>query len=455
MKSIRKIFLDLHLWLSVPFGIVIALVCFTGAMLVFEDELTRAARPQLYTVEPQGRPLDVGVLADKVAATLPEGTEVSNVIVTDDPREAWRVSLSRPKRAAVMVNQYTGEVLGRSERLPFFTTVFRLHRWLMDSRDDDGGIFWGKIIVGVSTLAFVIVLVTGIVVWWPRTVKALRTSLKLTVRHGWFRLWHGLHVAGGVYAFVFLLAMAVTGLTWSFPWWRTGFYALFGVSMEQQAQGNHGTSQGNHATAQASGEASQGNRERTQARDEASQGNHERTQSRNEAPQGNRERTQARGEASQGNRERTQSRDGATQGNHEAVQARTGATQVIRQDAKADAGHDVWQRALDEVVAMQKDTPAKVTVSDGKVMVACGGLGNARGADTYAFDRTTGEVTDVQLYADQSDASRMRGWIWSVHTGAWGGWAGRILAFLAALLGASLPLTGYYLWIRRLLRRRK
>ncbi len=46
----------------------------------------------------------------------------------------------------------------------------------------------------------------------------------------------------------------------------------------------------------------------------------------------------------------------------------------------------------------------------------------------------------------------MRGIIYSVHTGNWGGIITRILAFLAAMTGASLPVTGYYLWLRRILR---
>lgn len=37
-----------------------------------------------------------------------------------------------------------------------------------------------------------------------------------------------------------------------------------------------------------------------------------------------------------------------------------------------------------------------------------------------------------------------------VHVGSWGGIITRIINFLAALLGATLPITGYYLWIKRL-----
>ena len=57
MKFIRKI----HLWLSVPFGIIITLTCFSGAMLVFEPEITRALQNEIYYVassEGEPRPIE-------------------------------------------------------------------------------------------------------------------------------------------------------------------------------------------------------------------------------------------------------------------------------------------------------------------------------------------------------------------------------------------------------------
>lgn len=98
-------------------------------------------------------------------------------------------------------------------------------------------------IVGTSTLMFVFVLISGVVVWWPRTRKALKNSLKIVANKGWRRFWYDLHVAGGMYALVFLLAMALTGLTWSFQWYRTGFYKTFGV--EVQPSMGHGNAAAN------------------------------------------------------------------------------------------------------------------------------------------------------------------------------------------------------------------
>lgn len=174
----RKLFRQLHLWLSVPFGVVVTLVCFSGAMLVFEDEVVRLSHRELFHTEPVGRPVvTLDEVARRVAATLPEGTRVTGVTVEADPGRTWRVNLSRPKHAWAAVNPYTGEVVGRYERPPFFTAMFRLHRWLLDSRPSGDGVFWGKQLVGVSTLLFVVALLTGVPLWWPRTRRALRRGL--------------------------------------------------------------------------------------------------------------------------------------------------------------------------------------------------------------------------------------------------------------------------------------
>ena len=227
----KKIFRKLHLWLSVPFGILIALICFSGAMLVFEDEVTQWVKPHLYRVsEPSGTRISTEEAAALVAATLPEGVEVRGVKAFPAADRTYQVSLTKPKRAAV---------LGRYERLPFFQTMFRLHRWLLGSRPADGGIYWGKLLVGVSTLLFVFVLLSGVVIWWPRTWRGLRNSLKIVTRRGWPRFWYGFHVAGGMYVLFLLLLMALTGLTWSFGWYREWVYGLLGADARPLVKALH------------------------------------------------------------------------------------------------------------------------------------------------------------------------------------------------------------------------
>lgn len=55
-------------------------------------------------------------------------------------------------------------------------------------------------------------LISGLVIWWPRNRKVLKNHLVIKVRKGWRRFWHDLHVAGGIYTQLLLLALALTGL---------------------------------------------------------------------------------------------------------------------------------------------------------------------------------------------------------------------------------------------------
>lgn len=401
----KKIFRKIHLWLSVPFGLIITLVCFSGAMLVFENEANEWFRRDLYYVETlKESPLPMDKLLEKVATTLPDSVAVTGVSISSDPGRAYQVSLSKPRRASLYVDQYTGEVKGKSERSGFFMFMFRMHRWLLDSMNPGNeGIFWGKMIVGVSTLLLVFVLISGIVIWWPRTRKALKNSLKITATKGWRRFWYDLHVAGGMYALIFLLAMALTGLTWSFPWYRTAFYKVFGVEVQQRA--------------------AQGHEQKSDA------------QKRNTKLAAHREKKREGNEVRKGERSRR------PENNHSDMYSVT-------------SPFVYWQEIYDKL-GRQNPEYKQISISSGTASVSFNRFGNQRASDRYSFNTDNGEFTETSLYQHQDKSGKIRGWIYSVHVGNWGGMFTRILTFIAALLGAALPLTGYYLWIKRLIKVRK
>lgn len=401
----KKIFRKIHLWLSVPFGLIITLVCFSGAMLVFENEVNEWFRRDLYYVETvKESPLPMDKLLEKVATTLPDSVSVTGVSISSDPGRAYQVSLSKPRRASLYVDQYTGEVKGKSERSGFFMFMFRMHRWLLDSMNPGNeGIFWGKMIVGVSTLLLVFVLISGIVIWWPRTRKALKNSLKITATKGWRRFWYDLHVAGGMYALIFLLAMALTGLTWSFPWYRTAFYKVFGVEVQQRA--------------------TQGHEQKSDA------------QKRDTKLATHREKKREGNEIRKGERSRR------PENNHSDMYSVT-------------SPFVYWQEIYDKL-RRQNPEYKQISISSGTASVSFNRFGNQRASDRYSFNTDNGEFTETSLYQHQDKSGKIRGWIYSVHVGNWGGMFTRILTFIAALLGAVLPLTGYYLWIKRLIKVRK
>lgn len=360
-KLNRKI----HLWLALPFGIIIMLISFSGAMLAFEKEIKLLTMRHLYYVaQPHGEALPMDMLMETVAATLPDSVSITGVTVYADPERTYQVNLSKPHKAAVYVNQYTGEVAGRYERPAFFSFMFNLHRWLLDSyKPGSESTMWGRVIVGISTIAFALLIITGIIYWWPMARKHFWRSLRISAKPTRSMLWRTLHHAGGVYVGLLILVMALTGLTWSFGWYRTGFMALFGAS-QPAAEGGRG------------------------------------------------------GRSGHGHGER-----------HHSQFAR-------------------WQEVYDQLRAARPDAP-QITVGDGTASVNLSDYGNARAADKYEYSRRSGEVTLAQTYADSPRSSKMQGWIYAVHTGAFGGLLTKLLWFAAALFGSTLPVTGYYIWWKK------
>ena len=393
-----KIFRKIHLWLSVPFGIIITLICFSGAMLIFEPEITRSVKSDVYYVSSsEGEPLPLGELMETIKASLPDSVSITGVTVFSDKDRTYQVNLSKPRRASLFIDQYSGQITGKYERIGFFSTMFKLHRWLLDGANPHGdGLKVGKLLVGISTLIFVIALITGVVIWWPRARKNFRRSMTISFKDGWHGLWKSLHVAGGMYALVFVLAMSLTGLTWSFNWYRTAFYAVCGV---EHTPRNFAASTNEKSSERVNGSEGRGNHR------------------------------------------------GGRQGEHGERRREHGEGRGEGRRHHSEFGR--WQQVYDELKAQNPDAP-QITIGAETASVALGVTGNGRAADKYEFNRRSGEITPVTKYADSVPADKLRGWIYSIHTGSWGGILTRILWLLGALLGASLPLTGYYIWIKHL-----
>ncbi|MCD8270799.1 MAG: PepSY domain-containing protein [Parabacteroides sp.] len=378
----KKFCAKVHLWLSIPFGIIIAIVCLTGAILVFETEIKELCHPSHYFVkEVKGEPLPPAALIKAARQQLPDSIRINGIRIPSDPKRTWQLVLPG-KGATVFIDPYTAEITGMSDGKGFFMQVMRLHRWLLDSYKRDGSFSLGKNVVGYATLALVFILISGLVIWYPRNRKVLKNRLKINTKSGWRRFFYDLHVSGGFYAMLLLLVMALTGLTWSFGWYRNTFYAVFGVETAQM-QG--------HAPAATTKPVAKG-----------------------EAPhrEGNRER----------NKKRTDYRQ--------------------------------WAEVL-STLQSQYPTYNSITIQDGSATVSTANYGNTRGSDRYTFDPATGEITETQLYKDLPKSGKIRGWIYSVHAGTWGGITTKILSCLACFLGTVFVITGYYFWLKKKFRRKK
>ncbi|MES2882099.1 MAG: PepSY-associated TM helix domain-containing protein, partial [Bacteroidota bacterium] len=248
----KVFFRRIHLYLGLAAGLVILTCCLTGAILVFEKDLQMAMNKKRYYVEAGKTKLSVDELAKKVKDSFPtakingvklyeDAKRSAEINVSIAPKKEFKTEAQKPTKESsttkvgkkdaapqrqpgftIFINPYTGEILQKySYRETWFYTAFALHRWLLGS---DSSI--GKTITGVSTLFFVFILITGIVLWWPKTKKVMKQRLKIKWTAGWKRINHDLHLVFGFYSAIFLFIFAFTALAWSFEWFNNGIYKV-------------------------------------------------------------------------------------------------------------------------------------------------------------------------------------------------------------------------------------
>ena len=234
-KDMRHLSHKLHLYLSIPFGLLLVVICATGAMLAIQDDIIKALNLDYYYVEKRGdKPHRVDELVGKVIRTLPDSIKVTGVEISSDPDRTYGVKLSDADRSTVFVDQYTTDILGTQGESKFFATVKRLHRTLLDSRPPAGTLLHGKYIVGFAAIALVIIVITGLSLWMPKGRHPAANRFVPVTKAGVWRLNYSLHSVAGMYASLFLLVMSLTGLTWSFEWYRIAFYNIFGAEAPVQ-----------------------------------------------------------------------------------------------------------------------------------------------------------------------------------------------------------------------------
>ncbi len=242
-KRIRKFLNDVHLWMGLASGLVVFVVCLTGTIYTFHEEIDEFLNSEKYHVQAAADPMEVEQLAEILGRQV-EG-DVASVSIPVSPGDAYRFSVRKEgerRGTNYLVNQYTGEILGdtNSSTSEFFMTMFRLHRWLLLDTNI------GRPIVGWSTFIFVFMVITGLIIWIPQKAKNWKQGLKIKWSGNWKRLNHDLHNTFGFYAAILLLIMGLTGLQWSFDWYRTGLRSVLGV--EDQRGGRPGPDQGEAET---------------------------------------------------------------------------------------------------------------------------------------------------------------------------------------------------------------
>lgn len=221
-KGLKKTIGQLHLWLGLGSGLIVFIAALTGSILVFEKEIDQFVNPQYYQVTAIGKtkkPIDycTDVLQKQYAIK-----KITRISTFNDPSRTIQILAkdSDKKAQFFSIDPYTGKVLATTpQENRFFVFVLSLHRQLLLGDT-------GQIIMGTSCLIFLFMLISGIVLWWPKKMKHLKQRLTVKWSASFKRVNWDFHSTFGFYSFLILLIISITGLSFAFDWFQNGIYFL-------------------------------------------------------------------------------------------------------------------------------------------------------------------------------------------------------------------------------------
>lgn len=226
-KNLRKIILDLHKILGLITGGVVFIISVTGCLWVFQEEIESLYSDYKY-VTPEDKPIinasKVKTIAEQVipkrtihGVIYGKSTEAIEVVFYEEEPEKFYQS--------VYINPYTGALIKQVDHTSgFFSVILDGHMYLWLPK------VIGSKIVSYSVLVFLIILVSGLYLWWPRKNKNWKQRLTFdwNSKTRWKRKNFDLHTVVGFYISTFALILAFTGCVMAFNWFYFITYKVAG-----------------------------------------------------------------------------------------------------------------------------------------------------------------------------------------------------------------------------------
>jgi uncharacterized iron-regulated membrane protein len=203
LKTRRKLWLEVHLWLGLVAGATLVIFGITGSILVFHQEIDELLNPKLLTIEARpGGKANYRPLEDIFAAGIRAMPADAKLTFANYPRNdtaVFRLRFQVPalpegesENWEVAVDPYTAEVIGRrlmkrsDSTFPrtFIGFVFELHYAFFLGEKV------GYALTGILGALLIISVLTGLIVWWPLTGKWLQ-ALTIKRRTPQFRSAQG------------------------------------------------------------------------------------------------------------------------------------------------------------------------------------------------------------------------------------------------------------------------
>jgi uncharacterized iron-regulated membrane protein len=215
---IKKTIGKIHLWLGFASGLVVIFLGITGCILAFQREIELITIPYQF-VEKQSKPfLPPSAIKQITDKALPD-KPVHGITYGGPEKSVVASFYNNTYYYQVYINPYTGEVLKiKNMADDFFRIVINGHFYLWLPPEI------GQPIVASATLIFVVMMITGIILWWPKNKAARKQRFSVKWNAKWRRINYDLHNVLGFYMTWVAIFIAVTGLVMGFQWFAKSVY---------------------------------------------------------------------------------------------------------------------------------------------------------------------------------------------------------------------------------------
>lgn len=217
--TFKKIILFFHRWLGIISGLVVFIVSITGCIFCFQDEIQDAIHPWRKVAIEQKAYQEPSVLKAIALNKYPGATAEYMYYFGKDRPAGVLANIPGKELSYIYLNPYNGQVL-HTEALKqnFFTVVQYIHLYLLLPEKA------GQLVVGISVLIFIVLMITGVILWWPKRKSDRKRSFTIKWNGKWKRVNYDLHNVLGFYSLSIAIILAITGLSMTFEWVNRGIY---------------------------------------------------------------------------------------------------------------------------------------------------------------------------------------------------------------------------------------
>nr|WP_236702326.1 MULTISPECIES: PepSY domain-containing protein [Bacillaceae] len=199
-----------HFYAGVIFAPFLFILAFSGGVYLFKPQIEGYLYSEYTEIEQvEDQRLYYTNQADSVREAYPDSS-ITSVIVHDEQKATEFLIQENGVGSSVFVNPFTAEVTGIVNNDAKLTEIFkRIHSelWIAGTV--------GNRIVELAACWAVILIVTGLYIWWPRNKKAIWGTILPRLKKKGRMFWRELHAVPAFWLSAAILLLIVTGLPWS------------------------------------------------------------------------------------------------------------------------------------------------------------------------------------------------------------------------------------------------